>query len=84
MEILRIVATAQAAAPAAAKAAKEKAYDASSISGQIEDPFEVGVDTTVDDSDSNGGCVLNPSAGFGLEWALLFAGSTLIALRRRP
>lgn len=59
------------------------AYNVSGSTARIQDPALVAVDTASDSDDGDGGCVLNPAAGFGPEWLLLAAGPALIALRRR-
>lgn len=56
-------------------------YDEDRTLGSIKDPAALG---TQNGGGGGGGCVLNPAAGFGLEW-LLFAFAALVGLvsRRR-
>ncbi|WP_031480605.1 NHL repeat-containing protein [Maridesulfovibrio frigidus] len=54
-------------------------YDTDPTLGVIKDPAALGVQSP---SDTGGGCVLNPTAGFGLEWAILMGGVGLLFIRR--
>ena len=54
-------------------------YDENPTLGEIKDPAALGVYF----SDTGVGCVLNPVAGFGLEWALLIGSVGLAFIRRR-
>ncbi|OEU65346.1 MAG: hypothetical protein BA863_15695 [Desulfovibrio sp. S3730MH75] len=53
-------------------------YDVNPVLGVIEDPAALGVYS----SDSSSGCVMNPSAGLGLEWLFLALAVGLGCIRR--
>ena len=59
-------------------------FDRDTAAGSITDPaalFSFSGSTSSSSSDS--GCVLNPAAGFGLEWLLLLAAPLLAVLRNK-
>jgi hypothetical protein len=60
------------------------AYDAISTAGTVADPGFVTTLSSGSSSSSSTGCILNPNAGFGLEWLLALLAPLAVWLRLRP
>ncbi|MDK2956428.1 MAG: hypothetical protein PWQ57_1924 [Desulfovibrionales bacterium] len=60
------------------------AYDAISTAGTVADPGFVTSLSSSSSSSSSTGCILNPNAGFSLEWLLALLAPLAVWLRLRP